>query len=252
MPGPLACLLGDMAEMEIVVVKSPPLVDLAADGNRVCSPAAVEQQVHKLIAEAVGLEARRMPGQPLARPLLGVVVPPGGAQHLHDFAIPVRATQILGQHRDVGVDVAGHRGQLLPEIFDAHVAVQESGSAVTPRSSVSRATSARPRGPRALANSLSSMAGQPGPSSCMDTSHLARRPVPGGAARQARAYSAISVRRSSPTIPAESSMYISAAVTRSTARRASGPALSASPASIVSATAAATAWARWEYSRRPL
>jgi hypothetical protein len=39
-----------------------------------------------------------------------------------------------------------------------------------------------------------------------------------------------SMRSSSPTIPAESSMYISAAVTRSTARRASGPALTASPA----------------------
>ena len=61
--------------------------------------------------------------------------------------------------------------------------------------------------------------------------------------KMARAYSAISVHRSSPTIPAESSMYISVVVTRSTARRASGLALTASPASIMSATAAATAWA---------
>jgi hypothetical protein len=47
-------------------------------------------------------------------------------------------------------------------------------------------------------------------------------------------------------------MSASAAVTRSTARRASGAALAASPASIMSATAAATARAHWEYSRRPL
>jgi hypothetical protein len=98
---------------------------------------------------------------------------------------------------------------------------------------------------------LRSMAGQPGPSSWLDTSHAASRRASGGAARHARAYRSISVRRSSPTIPAESSMYPSAAVTRSTARRASGPALAASPASIMASMAAATAWAFWEYSRRP-
>jgi hypothetical protein len=37
-----------------------------------------------------------MLGQPVVRPLLSVVVPPGGAQHLYDLAVPVRATQILG------------------------------------------------------------------------------------------------------------------------------------------------------------
>jgi hypothetical protein len=78
--GPLACLLGGMAELEVVLMNCPPFVGLAADGNRLCSSAAVEQQVHQLVAEPVSLEARRMLGQPLARPLLGVVVPPGGAQ----------------------------------------------------------------------------------------------------------------------------------------------------------------------------
>ena len=47
---------------------------------RLC--AVVKQQVHELVAEAVGLGARRMVSQPLARPLLSVVVPPGDAQHL--------------------------------------------------------------------------------------------------------------------------------------------------------------------------
>ena len=46
--------------------------------------------------------------------------------------------------------------------------------------------------------------------------------------------------------------HISAAVTRCTARRASGPAFAASSVSIMSAVAVATAWAHWGYSLRPL
>jgi hypothetical protein len=54
-----------MAELEIVLMNGPPFVDLAADGNRLCSCAAVEQQVHELVTEPVGLKTGCMLGQPM-------------------------------------------------------------------------------------------------------------------------------------------------------------------------------------------
>ena len=54
--GPLARLPGGVAELEVVLVNYPPLVDLAADRNRVRAFAAADQQVHELVAEPVRLE----------------------------------------------------------------------------------------------------------------------------------------------------------------------------------------------------
>jgi hypothetical protein len=72
------------------------------------------------------------------------------------------------------------------------------------------------------------------------TSQAASRRGSGGAAWQARAYRPIGIRRSSPTLPEESSMYWSAAVTRSTEWRVSGAASAALPAVIIASITVAT------------
>jgi DNA-binding XRE family transcriptional regulator len=127
----------------------------------------------------------------------------------------------------------------------------ERGELATIDAVTSLATSSSPVCPSASAKSANSMSGQPGPSSRDVTSQAASCLGSGGAARQARAYKAVSIRRSPPMMPEESSICSIAAVTRSTARRASGTASAAPPDSIMSAIAPATSRARPEYSPRP-
>ena len=126
------------------------------------------------------------------------------------------------------------------------MAARESGPAAVRRSATSLVTSSSPVCPSASAKPASSMSGQPGPSSRDVTSQAASCLGSGGAARQARAYRAVSIRRSPPMMPGESSICSIAAVTRSTARRASGTASAAPPDSIMSAIAPATSRARPE------
>ena len=126
------------------------------------------------------------------------------------------------------------------------MAARESGPAAVRRSATSLVTSSSPVCPSASAKPASSMSGQPGPSSRDVTSQAASCLASGGAARQARAYRAVSIRRSPPMMPGESSICSIAAVTRSTARRASGTASAAPPDSIMSAIAPATSRARPE------
>lgn len=58
-------------------------------------------------------------GQAAARPSLCVGVPPGAAEHRDNLAVLAGTVQVLGQHGDVGVDIAGKRGQLLPQELNA-------------------------------------------------------------------------------------------------------------------------------------
>jgi hypothetical protein len=54
-------------------------------------------------------------GQAAARPSLCVGGPPGAEEHRDNLAVLAGTGQVLGQHGDVGLDVAGKRGQLLPQ-----------------------------------------------------------------------------------------------------------------------------------------
>ncbi|AUY48307.1 hypothetical protein C2142_04275 [Streptomyces sp. CB01881] len=74
--------------------------------------------------------------------------------------------------------------------------------------------------PKAGANARRWMRGQPGPSNCAETSHEASvLGLAGGACSRARAYRSTSPWSASPTMPEESSRYISARVTLSMAVR---------------------------------
>jgi hypothetical protein len=80
---------------------------------------ARQQQPGELLTQPVGPVTRGILGQAAARPSLCVAVPPGAAEHCDDLAVLAGAVQVLGQHGDVGVDVARKRGQLLPQELDA-------------------------------------------------------------------------------------------------------------------------------------
>jgi hypothetical protein len=169
---------------------------------------------------------------------------------VHDPEVLIGALEVFGQHADVAVGVAGDLGELFAQV--AH------GEHLTPGIRVGRGRPPVDEGgelgqspsPRAGAKSRSTTSGQPGPSHASVTSQAASVAGLGGATAHAAAYMRTSSRRSAPTIPDESSTYISAVVIRSTALRSAGTAVRASPGAIRRSQRAASSRAAREYSRR--
>lgn len=87
---PLTGPAGGGAQVHVVLVQYPLLEDLAVHGDRLGAAVLIEQQGGELVAEFVGLVARRVLGQALPRPLLGVCGTSGGTQDGRYLAVPVR------------------------------------------------------------------------------------------------------------------------------------------------------------------
>ena len=71
-----------------------------------------------MLPQFVCPRAGTLRGKPLARPLLGITVPAGVAEHRDDLAITAGAAQVFGQYRDVLIDIAGCRRELLAQDLD--------------------------------------------------------------------------------------------------------------------------------------
>ena len=86
-----------------------PLELRTVDADGLFATPARQQQPGELPTKPVSPVTRRILGQATARPSLRVGAPPRVPEHRDDLAVLPGAMQVLGQHRDVGIDVTRKR-----------------------------------------------------------------------------------------------------------------------------------------------
>lgn len=180
----------------------------------------VEEEVDQQVAKAFAVGVAGVVGQSAPGPGRGLRGAVGGHQCQGDLLVLLGALQVLGEDCDVVVNVAGEFSELFAEVADGELSAPgvrcgTGGAGLDLGGDVGDSFLAEGWGEGAQVD-----AGQPGPSNCAATSHEARVfGLAGGASSRARAYRSVSSCSASPTMPEESSRYISVRVTRSTAVR---------------------------------